>query len=356
VARAVRSGTRVDNATLAVCAAVSLLVTILPQSLRENIAAGLRRTVVAPLLSLQHQAERARNALVERDAVNARIDSLTLRNDRLAELAYENERLRRLIGLGGKLGTGFVAAEALHPAGRAEGDMVMLTVGSNVGVVARAPVVAPDGLVGMVTTVDPRMSLAILWTHPDFRASAMAADGSAFGIVQPHQGGEPDRFLLEMRGVNFRSALEKGTLVTTSGLGGVYPRGIPIGVVVDEVKTIEGWARTYLLRPSVRPQDVTNVMVLLPQRLTTEIASVWSSAASADSAVRRIAAAGDSMARLEARERAERQRQLDSATMLLNGVNVAPKTTPADSLRPRAVVPGVRRDTARRDTTRRPRP
>jgi rod shape-determining protein MreC len=347
---------RVDNAALAVCAAVSLLVTILPQPMRENIAAGLRRTVVSPLLSLQHQAERARNALVEREAVNARIDSLALRNDRLAELAHENERLRRLIGLGGKLETGFVAAEALHPAGRAEGDMVMLTVGSNVGVAARAPVVAPDGLVGMVTTVDPRMSLAILRTHPDFRASVMAADGSAFGIVQPHQGGEPDRFLLEMRGVNFRNALKNGTLVTTSGLGGVYPRGIPIGIVVGEVKTVEGWARTYLLRPSVRPQDVTNVMVLLPQRASGEIASVWASAAAADSAVRRIAAAGDSMARLEAQQRAERQRQLDSAAMLLNGVNVAPGATRTDSLRPRAVVPGVRRDSARRDTTRRPRP
>ena len=32
-------------------------------------------------------------------------------------------------------------------------------------------------------TVDPTMSLAILWTHPDFRVSAMSADGSAFGIV-----------------------------------------------------------------------------------------------------------------------------------------------------------------------------
>ena len=46
--------------------------------------------------------------------------------------------------------------------------------------------VAPEGVVGVVQTVDPTMSLAILFAHPDFRVSAMSADGSAFGIVQPH--------------------------------------------------------------------------------------------------------------------------------------------------------------------------
>jgi len=43
----------------------------------------------------------------------------------------------------------------------------------------------------MVETVDPTMSLAITWSHPDFRVSAMAADGSAFGIVKAHLGTGP---------------------------------------------------------------------------------------------------------------------------------------------------------------------
>ncbi|MFN8581822.1 MAG: rod shape-determining protein MreC [Gemmatimonadaceae bacterium] len=172
---------------------------------------------------------------------------------------------------------GFLPAEALHNAAGAsrDDDVVVLTVGSEAGVRPRAPVVAPDGLVGVVTSTDPRTSQAILWTHADFRASAMAEDGSAFGIVQPHRGVEPDRYMLEMRGVAFRDALKNGTLIISSGLGGVFPRGIPIGVVVGELRTLEGWARTYLLRPAVRPQDVSQVMVLTPERVASGVATVW---------------------------------------------------------------------------------
>ena len=157
----------------------------------------------------------------------------------------------------------------------------------------------------MVRTVDPNSSIAILWTHTDFAASAMSADRSAYGIVYPHlsESGRdeeipPERYLLEMRGVAFRSALKPGTPIVTSGLGGVYPAGIPIGTVLGELRTSEGWARTYLVRPAVRPPDVSNVIILLPKRIEGQsLDRVWRSTVSADSAARRIAAAGDSLSR-----------------------------------------------------------
>jgi len=128
---------------------------------------------------------------------------------------------------------------------------------------------------------------------------------SAYGIVYPHlsesgrgEGTPPERYLLELRGVAFRSALKPGTPIVTSGLGGVYPAGIPIGSVLGELRTSEGWARTYLVRPAVRPPDVSNVIVLLPRKTKDQsLDQVWRSTVSADSAARRIAAAGDSIAR-----------------------------------------------------------
>ena len=85
-----------------------------------------------------------------------------------------------------------------------------LTVGRNEGVVPFSPVVAPEGLVGMIETVDASSSVAIVWPHPDFRASAMSADGTAFGIVYPHLGRGATRFLLELRGVAFRKCAAPG--------------------------------------------------------------------------------------------------------------------------------------------------
>jgi rod shape-determining protein MreC len=305
VARAVRSGTRVDTVLLVACCVMALLATVLPLNLREAIASGLRRTVVAPLVSLQEQAVRGRSAFLSRDATTSRLDSVALRNMQLARLETENERLRALLGLGRELQWGFVSAEALRIADIGEEHSRTLTVGSRVGVEPKTPVVAPEGLVGMVRTVDPNSSIAILWTHSDFAASAMSADRSAYGIVYPHLSESrrdeeipPERYLLEMRGVAFRSALKPGTQIVTSGLGGVYPAGIPIGTVLGELRTSEGWARTYLVRPAVRPPDVSNVIVLLPKRIQGQsLDRVWRSTASADSAARRIAAAGDSLAR-----------------------------------------------------------
>jgi len=113
--------------------------------------------------------------------------------------------------------------------------------------------------------------------------------------VAAHLGRGADRFLLEMRGVPFRSDLKPGTLIVTSGLGNVFPRGIPIGVVLRETKTIEGWARTYLIRPIVSPDASSAAMVLLPARAAAGVTGAWASVEATDNAQKTIVMAGDSI-------------------------------------------------------------
>jgi hypothetical protein len=156
----------------------------------------------------------------------------------------------------------------------------------------------------------------------------MSADGSAFGIVQPHVTGtgsqrdpaflRSERYLLEMRGVPFRATLKPGAVVYSSGLGGIYPKGIPVGVVMGEIKTTEAWARTYILRPAVNPAELSAVMILTPQRAAAGLTNVWAGVGAVDSATRSIVLAGDSLARqAAAAEAAARRAALDSAARLL---------------------------------------
>lgn len=274
--RAARSDSRVDTALLIACVAIAGFALILPPALRDPAASALRRTLVAPLVALQRAAERGRNALMSYDALMRERDSLALVAQRGAGLGDDNTRLRALLGLAAEVQWGFVSADILHGRGPGEDYTVALTVGRNQGVVPFNPVVAPQGLVGMILTADPGMSLAMLWAHPDFRASAMAEDGSAFGIVKAHSGAGAARWLLELNGIPFRQQLKPGVRIVTSGLGGTYPRGIPIGTVVEELKTAEGYARSYLVRPAVTPPDLTAALVLLPPRVKAGVASVWS--------------------------------------------------------------------------------
>ena len=328
MARTARFGARLDVVIFGACVILSLIAMVLPTNLREPVASALRRSLVAPLIRLQRGAEQWRAAYLSSTRVELRKDTLALAAARVPTLEIENDRLRKVLGLGGKLQWGFIPAEALQGRGRAEDFTVTLSAGARAGVKERSLVVAPEGLVGLVQTVDPTMSLAILFAHPDFRVSAMSADGSAFGIVQPHvattsNGNEPaflrsERYLLEMRGVPFRATMKPGAVVYSSGLGGMYPKGIPVGVVLAEIKTPESWARTYLLRPSVNPAELTSVMILTPQRATGGLVNVWADVGAVDSATKSIVAAGDSLARQSAsREAAARRASIDSAARLL---------------------------------------
>ena len=294
MARATRSGTRVDTVILAACLFLSLLARVLPPDTRQAIAGPIRETFVGPLIQLQVQAERARGAFVSRDITAARLDSLVLRNAELREMELDNERLRSLLGLGARLRTGFVAAEALHRPEYGDAHTVIVTAGARAGVVERSAVVAPEGLIGYIVSVEQETSVALLWTHPDFGVSATSANGAVFGIIKPHQGNDVERFLLELRGVAFRDSLAAGVEIRSSGKGSVFPRGIPIGTVVSDITTPGSYSRTYLVRPNVMPADVSVVMVLLP--LSGNVENAWRSP-SADSLRRAVGAAGDSLAR-----------------------------------------------------------
>jgi rod shape-determining protein MreC len=298
---AARAYSRRDTVLFVSCLVAAFAAIQLPDRLRDPFASVLRQSILAPLVSLQSGAEQSRRSWLTREMREAQRDSIALRAMSLDASLADNERLRKLLGLGEALRWGFVPAEVLQGRGVGEEYTVALSAGSKAGILPFSPVVAPEGLVGMVKSVDPTMSIAIAWAHPDFRVSAMSVDSGAFGIVGAHLGSEPERYLLEMRGVTMRSNLKPGTLIVSSGLGGTFPRGIPVGTVIAEVKTSELWARTYLLRPAVSPADVSDVMVLLPARTTAGVQTVWKTGLHTDSAVKSIVAAGDSLARLAAR-------------------------------------------------------
>jgi len=150
----------------------------------------------------------------------------------------------------------------LHESGPTDPLTFLVSAGRTDGVKTLDPVVSPEGLVGVVSAVDEQTSVVATWAHPEFRAAAMAADGSVYGIVAPHGSEGPGIWLLELQGVPYRSVVPDSALIVSSGLGGVIPRGIPIGTVMGQGVDNEHWERTYLLRPAVHPASVTHVMIL----------------------------------------------------------------------------------------------
>src|SRR5690348_2093918 len=270
-----RYGSRADTLAFLGCVVLSVVAMSLPQRIRDPLTRALRQTVLAPLLTLQRQIELLAASLARYDAVVAQRDSAALAATFLPELRGENVRLRSLLGLGTRLGSGYVPAEVLKQPEPTSALTFVVSAGKKQGVKRLSAVVSPEGLVGIVSAVDAQTSVVVTWAHPEFRASAMAADGSVYGIVAPHGSEGPRVWLLELEGVAYRQLVPNGTLILTSGLGGVMPRGIPIGTVVGVAGEAEGWERTYLIRPAVHPAAVTHVMVLTGPPVRSDLRSVF---------------------------------------------------------------------------------
>jgi rod shape-determining protein MreC len=280
--RAERYGSRADTAVFAACLVLALVALALPEALRGPIAGALRRTVLIPVVALDEGAVASREQRQNVVLLRAQRDSLALASALLPDLRAENAQLRALLRLGGRLGYGFLGAEVLHQTGLADGLTLLLSAGRREGVAPLEAVVAPAGLVGMVLTADPHTSVALAWTHPDFRVSAMVEGGKIFGIVAARRG-ETAGEMMELRGVAYRENLPVGTPVVTSGLGGVFPRGIPIGTVQGMLSETAGWERTYLLKPAVHPAEISHVMILSLARGADTLTAQFDTTAAADS-------------------------------------------------------------------------
>lgn len=322
--RGARADSGIDTAVAVVCALVAVLLLILPDEPRDKVAAVIRGNLIGPLAMLQQRAVGAGRALTTADSLQQLNDSIVLRSMRVGALEDENARLRQLLGLGRSIQWGYTPAEALSLRNTGDEFTMLLSAGAEQGVQRLSAVVAADGVVGMIEAVDPRTSVAIVWPHPEFRVSAITADGGAFGIVKSHEGEGAEEWLLELHGVPFRAQLRAGTPVLSSGLGGIFPRGVMIGTVLRELRTGSGWSRSYVLRPAVRPADITSVMILAPDRAAEGVESVWRP--QAEALLRRVRVAADSIA-------AERARAATDSAARLAADSAAAAPAPADTTR-----------------------
>jgi rod shape-determining protein MreC len=258
-----RSFTRRDTVTFLACVGLSVVALFSPEQWGQGVSDALRNSVLAPLVWLQARAEEGRTSRARLKAITIQRDSAAYLAQGIPALMAENERLRQLLSLSRRVSSPYVAAEVMHQAHATDGRTLLIDVGRDDLVSEFDPVVAPEGLIGMVLTAGEHSSVVMTWAHPEFRVAAYTVGGSASGVVAPSLSGLGGEGALEFRGVPYRDSVPAGTLVLSSGLGGVYPKGIPVGAVTGVVREQAGWERVYRLLPAANPGAVAHVMVLV---------------------------------------------------------------------------------------------
>lgn len=206
-----------------------------------------------------------------RELGGARRESVSLRaeNERLrAELDQAREkiaelpRLRRLLEMRESLAPRSVGASVITSRIGGQAHTVLVGVGTDRGVRPDLPVVAWGGVVGRVVSATPDYAKVRLLTDPNSGIAGIVQRSRAEGMIL---GRGVD--LMDMAYVPQYADVLVGDRIVTSGLDGVFPKGIGIGTVV-EVGPGVGASKSIQVRPDVGTQSLEEVLVLLDLRGT----------------------------------------------------------------------------------------
>jgi rod shape-determining protein MreC len=251
---------RVDLAVTVLLVLAGSLIGLLSPSSRLAFTHALRASVLAPVLRTQESVSRRTRLSARLVRAEAERDSLSRELVHAREAEEENVRLRELLSLAPAPGDSLVAVQ-LEP-GRVPGgedQTFMVRAGTAQGVRAPAGVFTSRGLVGVLRSSTEQASHGQYWTHPDFRVSVRTATGTASGIVRA--GDDPSQPAMILEGAPYQTAIPAGTVLFTSGLGGLYPPGIPVGTVRSVSAVESGWEKSYRVEPAVRPEQVGAALV-----------------------------------------------------------------------------------------------
>lgn len=264
------SKSRLDAAVAGALAVLGVFLMEAGPQAEVAASEALRDTVLRPFLEAQAWFGR-RIALEERlDELveeNVRLQARLLRRRALEE---ENRQIRTLLDLTDQGTVGQFIASRVVPAEPRLGvtRRFLLTASGARGVQAPAGVVTADGVLGVVRTVTDDAAVADFWTHPDFRVSVRVRDREITGIVRPDDRDEGPPVML-FAGAPYQGEIPPGSVLVTTGAGGVFPSGVPVGRVQEQASTEAGWARSYRVRPAVRPEEVSVALVWVGPTPTT---------------------------------------------------------------------------------------
>ncbi|MDQ7745978.1 rod shape-determining protein MreC [Hydrogenophaga pseudoflava] len=243
---------------------------------RFQITAPLRAALATALYPVQwlvmQPVDAARQAggyftslhTAEQEAANARMRLATQaeRALQVEQLMLENQRLRELLVMRERITTPATGAQVLYDAADPYSRKVIIDRGQTHGVVPGSPVIDDSGVLGQVTRVYPLVSEVTMLIDRDQAIPVLNTRTGVRSVVYGQPGEDGDG--LELRYTLANADLSEGDLLTTSGVDGVYPAGLPVGRITKVERRAESSFTRVNCAPVARMQGALHVLVLTP--------------------------------------------------------------------------------------------
>jgi len=177
---------------------------------------------------------------------------------RYEEVLQENERLRRLLAMGQSMAPKLIAAMVVGKDPSPWFQTIMVDKGRSDGVAVGRPVINPDGIVGLVVEVTDHFAKVMLITDPNSAVDAVVQKNRARGIIK---GGSVGFCTLNYAMSKYD--IKEGDTIISSGMDGVFPKGLPIGAVSEVVKYKAAIFQDVTVKPYVDFERLEEVSIVL---------------------------------------------------------------------------------------------
>jgi rod shape-determining protein MreC len=244
---------------LVVVASVGLMM--LSSGAKDTTARSLNDAAVTPVQSALTGVTGLRGLRGENDSLRARLAQAELELAAVKERGRATARLEEMLEFRERSRFRLVAARIVAREAAGDGTELKIDRGSVDGLRKNLAVITPDGLVGKISAVDPGSAFVRPLTGRHCRASARLTRTRTEGVLE----WTPDRGL-QLTFLPYRSDVAVGDEVISSGLGGVFPRGIPAGTVSAVGEDPGDGSRRVNVDPVVDFGSLEEVFVILAER------------------------------------------------------------------------------------------
>lgn len=195
----------------------------------------------------------------ENEHLKARIRDLERRGTHQSETELMNRRLKRLLALERELPTKAVAASVTARDASVWFQSLTLNKGEVDGIQVGMPVIAPEGVVGLISSTSPHASRVLLLTDPNSGIDVLVQRTRVRGILSG---------LLErgttLKYVKRSDDVRIGDRIVASGLDGVFPKGLPVGRVTSVSRKDRGLFLYAEVAPEADASRLEEVLVAFP--------------------------------------------------------------------------------------------
>ena len=260
---------------LSIVAVVALVLLNLPAHTTNRLKLALGGLFL-PLFGLASSAQKLgesagmralpKTAIIrENEALRRQNQELRLQLMQAQELARENEALRTALEWQPKMPWKTKLARVITRDPANWWRTIQIDLGARAGVIRNLPVVTDQGLVGRVDEVGLTVSRVVLVGDPNCRVSVVVNNEDRdTGVVLPGPGSVLEDSIVLMTHLSRHSQVQPGQKVATSGLGGVFPTGIPVGTIIDTNSVQYGLEMEARVKLAADLQELEEVWVVFP--------------------------------------------------------------------------------------------